>query len=106
MEKRDRREREEERRERVREERHEREERRREREQKESGDDPARHASIIARRWLGSPPPTVERYRRALQQWHALPGAGPRPATVVQTPEKPVHEHTERPGSTDRGSKL
>ena len=51
-----------------------------EREPEESGDDPKRHASIIARRWQGSVPPTAERYARALQQWQNLPGA------VVKTP--------------------
>ena len=30
---------------------------------------------ILQRRWLGSPPPTAERYARALRQWRALPGA-------------------------------
>jgi hypothetical protein len=39
------------------------------------GDDPRRHARIIERRWLGSPPPTAERYAHALRQWRALPGA-------------------------------
>ena len=46
-------------------------------EEKESGDDAKRHASIIERRWLGSPPPTAERYAKALQQWQNLPGAVP-----------------------------
>lgn len=72
------------------EERHERErehERRRDRDgghdHEESGDDPERHARIIERRWLGSPPPTLERYARALRQWHRLAGAVARPATAV-----------------------
>ena len=30
---------------------------------------------ILERRWLGSPPPTAQRYARAIEQWHALPGA-------------------------------
>ena len=51
--------------------------------EEESGDDPKRHASVIERRWLGSPPPTPERYARALQQWEKLPGAVSRPATDV-----------------------
>ena len=51
----------------------------------ESGDNPAKHASIIERRWLGSPPPSFERYARALQQWRALPGAVVSPATGVTT---------------------
>jgi hypothetical protein len=50
-----------------------------EREPEESGDDPLRHASIIARRWLGSPPPTAERYALALRQWQSLPGAVSKP---------------------------
>jgi hypothetical protein len=45
------------------------------RDREHGGDDPRRHASIIARRWLGSPPPTAERYAKALRQWRALPGA-------------------------------
>jgi len=48
---------------------------------KDSGDDPKRHAKIIERRWLESPPPTFEHYSRALRQWHALSGAVVRPAT-------------------------
>ena len=58
-------------------------ERRSDRDREESGDDPSRHASIIARRWLGSLPPTPERYARALEQWQALPGAVVRPTTSV-----------------------
>lgn len=49
----------------------------------ESGDDPKRHASVIERRWIGSAPPTPERYARALEQWQKLPGAVSRPATDV-----------------------
>jgi hypothetical protein len=49
--------------------------------EEEGGDDPARHARIQARRWLGSPPPTAERYARALRQWRALPGAVVSPGT-------------------------
>jgi hypothetical protein len=41
---------------------------------------------IIDRRWLGSAPPTAERYARALRQWQALPGAVVRPATDVAQP--------------------
>ena len=51
----------------------------RERRKEGSGDDPRRHAAILALRWEGSPPPTAERYAHALKQWRALPGA------VVQT---------------------
>ncbi|MBB5502184.1 hypothetical protein [Paraburkholderia sp. MM5384-R2] len=54
--------------------------------EEESGDDPARHASIIARRWLDSAEPTTERYARTLQQWQALPGAVVRPAAAVVAP--------------------
>jgi hypothetical protein len=59
--------------------------------QEDSGDDPTRHAKIIARRWLGSPPPTPERYAQAVQQWHALPGAVVRPATDETTAETPTN---------------
>jgi hypothetical protein len=52
----------------------------------ESGDNPARHASIIERRWLGSVPPTPELYERALRQWQALPGAVARPAAAEVPP--------------------
>jgi hypothetical protein len=68
-------------------ERHERErEHKREREdgREGSGDDPRRHAAILALRWEGSPPPTAERYARALRQWRALPGA-----VVQMVPEVP-----------------
>jgi hypothetical protein len=74
---------------------HEHEKReRREHEREGSGDDPRAHAMIIERRWLGSPPPTAERYAKALKQWQALPGAVPGPATEVPPPEGP-----ERPDS-------
>jgi len=64
----------------------------------ESGDDPARHASVIARRWLGSVRPTPERYARALQQWQALPGSVARPAaSVVAAAEKPEPEGKNEP---------
>jgi hypothetical protein len=49
--------------------------RRHQHERENSGDDPLRHTEIIARRWLGSPPPTFDRYAKALKQWSALPGA-------------------------------
>ena len=51
------------------------------RREEKGGDDPARHARIQSRRWLGSPPPTAERYARALRQWRALPGAVVDPGT-------------------------
>ena len=56
-------------------------ERRREFERKNIGDDPKLHDEIIARRWLGSPPPTFDRYANALKQWSKLPGAVLQPAT-------------------------
>jgi hypothetical protein len=59
-------------------------------EDEEDGDDPARHAAIIARRWLGSVAPTAELYARARQQWLALPGATVRPAAEVQLPAQPL----------------
>ena len=43
--------------------------------ERESGDDPRRHRAILELRWMGSPPPTAERYANALKQWRALPGA-------------------------------
>lgn len=56
-------------------------------EREESGDNPERQARIIERRWLGSPPPTAERYARALRQWLALPGGIMRPASDVAPAE-------------------
>jgi hypothetical protein len=44
-------------------------------ERDESGDDPRKHAAILERRWVGSAPPTLERYLHALAQWRALSGA-------------------------------
>jgi hypothetical protein len=58
-------------------------ERRREHEREHLGDDPKRHTEIIARRWLGSPPPTFDRFAKALKQWFALPGAVMRPPADV-----------------------
>ena len=52
-------------------------------EREESGDDAARHASIIERRWQGSRPPTAQRYAQALEQWQKMPGSVSRPATDV-----------------------
>jgi hypothetical protein len=46
-----------------------------EREHHKSGDDPRAHAAILARRWVGSAPPTLELYEHALAQWRALSGA-------------------------------
>ena len=43
--------------------------------ERNSGDDPRRHMAILDLRWMGSPPPTAERYANALKQWRALPGA-------------------------------
>lgn len=57
-------------------------------EREESGDDAARHASIIARRWQGSQPPTAQRYAQAVQQWQKMPGAVSRPATDVAPPDE------------------
>jgi len=64
------------------------------REDDEAGDDPARHARIQARRWLGSPPPTAERYARALRQWRALPGAVIDPGTGMVPGSDPSPEST------------
>ncbi|MGB8965385.1 MAG: hypothetical protein WCB99_07075 [Candidatus Cybelea sp.] len=55
----------------------------RQRERKNIGDDPKRHTEIVAQRWLGSPPPTFDRFAKALKQWFALPGAVVRPAADV-----------------------
>jgi hypothetical protein len=62
---------------------------RRDRDREEGGDDPKKHAAIIARRWTGSPPPTLDRYARALGQWRALPGAVVSP-TIGVTAEPPA----------------
>lgn len=63
---------------------------RRESEHKNIGDDPKLHDEILARRWLGSPPPTLDRYANALRQWSKLPGA------VVQPPALAVEDEDER----------
>lgn len=86
---------------------HERRERR-EREPENAGDDPRAHARIIERRWLGSPPPTAERYANALKQWQALPGAVSRPAPAGGAAgERPRPGPGSRPhaGKVDEGSK-
>lgn len=70
----------------------------REHEREHGGDNPKKHAAIIARRWEGSPPPTFDRYARAIGQWHALPGAVASPATDVN-PEPPA------PPASDAASK-
>ncbi len=68
-----------------------------EHEREHVGDSPRKHAEIIERRWLRSPRPTHERYARAIQQWHALPGAVSRPATDVTVAAKtPTHAHAKR----------
>jgi len=59
-----------------------------EREREGEGDDPARHGRIIARRWLGSPPPSAERYARAIEQWNKLPGAVPTTPPVPKPSKK------------------
>jgi hypothetical protein len=63
------------------------------------GDDPKKHAAIVARRWEGSPPPTAERYAQALKQWHALPGAVMWPATDVSPlpPTNPAPDREPKP---------
>jgi hypothetical protein len=73
-----------------------------EREHKDRGDDPLRHAQIIQRRWLGSPPPTFEQYARALRQWQSLPGAVVRPATMV-IGEQPLPSGTGRTSGSGEG---
>lgn len=74
--------------------------------EKEDGDDPGRHATIIERRWLGRPLPTLELCTRALRQWNALPGAMVRSATgmtitadstvLIDTRPAPAEEERER----------
>jgi hypothetical protein len=78
----------------------------REREHEHGGDSPRKHAEIIERRWLRSPRPTHERYARAIQQWHALPGAVLRPATdVAVAPKTPGHVKTTRTSAGSGGTK-
>ena len=73
----------------------------REDEEKDVGDNPAMHARIIARRWLGSPPPTAERYARALRQWQALPGAVVSLATVLTVAAQTIKFASANPVSVD-----
>jgi hypothetical protein len=70
--------------------------------EEKGGDDPARHARIQARRWLGSPPPTAERYARALRQWRAMPGAVVSPGTgMALASGVPVGEPEFEPSEED-----
>jgi hypothetical protein len=46
---------------------------------REPYDDPGEHLEIERRRFLGSLPPTPERYALAREQWYRLPGAVVRP---------------------------
>ena len=76
--------------------------RRRHSQREHSGDDPLRHARILQHRWEGSPPPTAERYARALRQWRALPGAVVSPGTGgTAGPEETGADET----SPDEGSR-
>jgi hypothetical protein len=47
--------------------------------EREPLDDPDEHLEIERRRFIGSEPPTPERYARAREQWSRLPGALSRP---------------------------
>ncbi|MED5621937.1 hypothetical protein [Ideonella sp. BN130291] len=47
---------------------------------REPYDDPDEHLEIERRRFLGSLPPTPERYALAREQWYRLPGALVRPS--------------------------
>jgi hypothetical protein len=55
---------------------------------REPYDDPGEHLEIERRRFLGSLPPTPERYALAREQWYRLPGALVRPSMdpPVDTP--------------------
>jgi hypothetical protein len=87
-------------------ERHERErEHKRESRREGGGDDPKRHAAILAQRWKGSPPPTAERYARALSQWRSLPGAVVRVMTETPGNKKPVAEEENGRRGFDRKEK-
>jgi hypothetical protein len=70
-----------------------------ERKREGRGDDPRRHAAILALRWKGSPPPTAERYAHALSQWRALPGAVVRVVPEIPSDkENVVKEENKRRG--------
>jgi len=79
--------------------------RRRRRDDREhSGDDPLRHARILQHRWEGSPPPTAERYARALRQWRALPGAVVSPGTgTTAGPDEAGEAGPEETGAGETG---
>jgi hypothetical protein len=69
--------------------------------------DPVRiHREYIERRTGGGAPPTPERYRKALEQWHALPGSVRRPPidlTEEQETGSPKHERDgEHPGRSTK----
>jgi hypothetical protein len=75
-------------------------------EREHTGDSPRKHAEIIERRWLRSPRPTQERYARAIQQWHALPGAVLRPATDVNVaPKTPLSASASQTSAGPGGAK-
>jgi hypothetical protein len=71
--------------------------------ERDERDDPRAFALIIERRWVGSAPPTAERYALALRQWAALPGA----ITAVQTTATfTAPAVDDRPPSTETASGL
>jgi hypothetical protein len=85
--------------------RHEREgehERKREDRREGSGDDPRRHAAILALRWKDSPPPTAERYAHALSQWRALPGAVVRVVPEIPSDKENVAKEENKRRGFDR----
>ena len=87
-------------------ERHEREhEHKRESRREGGGDDPKRHAAILAQRWEGSPPPTAERYARALSQWRSLPGAVVRVMTEIPRDKGNLTEEENERRGFDRKEK-
>jgi hypothetical protein len=56
---------------------------------REPYDDPDEHLEIERRRFLGSLPPTPERYALAREQWYRLPGALARPSMDPPTDTSP-----------------
>jgi len=73
-----------------------------ERKREGRGDDPRRHAAILALRWKGSPPPTAERYAHALSQWRALPGAVVRVVPEIPSDKENVAKEEDKRRGFDR----
>jgi hypothetical protein len=71
------------------------------------------YLQYLARRWLGSNPPTAEAYARAIRLWHQLPGsvvtvpadvAAMQPPAPVNNPNDLPAKPANNPDNGERGS--